>query len=405
MRRSALIVLAALLASSTASAHTLSKSVSSWRFEGNDVRVVARVPTIEIARLQSRAGGRSAAAIAADAELSNWLVKYVVDRLHLDGEAEACAVLSPPRPVADGASRLVLRWTVRCPSAPDPVVRSDLFVDTAPAHLHALAITAAGETRETVLSADRRRFDARHDAAPSEGGAGFWSFVRIGALHVAEGLDHIAFVVALMLLAAGLWQAVAIATGFTLGHSLSLGLAAVGWVSPRGAAVEIMVALSVAYVALECFYRWADALGRRRIFGLNLALHAALAAVGGAIVPWPAIVGSALFTSCHLALGTRRPNATYVRTALALLFGLVHGFAFAGAFAELLANADLISALLGFNLGVELGQLLVLALTLGGLVALQRTAGENARHTAAALVAAVVFAAGLSWTFSRALGV
>ncbi|MFK7888954.1 MAG: HupE/UreJ family protein [Gammaproteobacteria bacterium] len=141
----------------------------------------------------------------------------------------------------------------------------------------------------------------------------FATYLNIGVGHILPGgLDHILFVVAFFLSSTRLrtlmWQIGA----FTVAHTITLGLAASGTVSPPAAIVEPFIALTIVWVAVE-----------------NL---------------WRRDVGRA-------------------RTVLVFLFGLVHGLGFAGFFGELgLPSGQFLSALIGFNVGVELGQIAIVLL-------------------------------------------
>ncbi len=140
----------------------------------------------------------------------------------------------------------------------------------------------------------------------------FWQYLGLGFTHIVpKGLDHILFVIGLFLLSANrrtlVWQV----SAFTLAHTLTLGLAMNGVVAARPSIVEPLIALSIAYVAVENVF--------------SARLH-----------PW--------------------------RVALVFAFGLLHGLGFAGVLGELgLPSGQFIPALLAFNLGVEVGQLTVIA--------------------------------------------
>lgn len=139
----------------------------------------------------------------------------------------------------------------------------------------------------------------------------------LGVEHILSGWDHLAFVLGLLFLVGFNRRLVATVTAFTLAHSLTLALAATGWLVLRPAPVEATIALSILLVAGEALRR-EDTLTRR----------------------WPALV--------------------------AFLFGLVHGLGFAGALQEVgLPQHQLAAALVSFNLGVEAGQLLVVGAAWG----------------------------------------
>jgi hydrogenase/urease accessory protein HupE len=142
-------------------------------------------------------------------------------------------------------------------------------------------------------------------------------WVRLGVDHILGGADHLAFVIGLLLLVGRDRRVVATITAFTLAHSITLVLAVLGVVALPGAPVEATIAASTVLVAREALVR-EPTLTRR--------------------APW----------------------------AVALVFGLVHGLGFAEGLRALgLPEGSYAGALVGFNLGIELGQLLVVGLLLG----------------------------------------
>lgn len=145
-------------------------------------------------------------------------------------------------------------------------------------------------------------------------------FVRLGVGHLLSGADHVLFVLGLVLLVSGLRQLVWLVSAFTLGHSVSLALSATGVVQLPSPPVEMVIALSLLWLALRV-------LDRRK----------------------------------HLS----EPPPSVRRAALVCAaFGLLHGLGFASAFAETGASGDTLPlALLGFNVGVELGQLAIVVPT------------------------------------------
>ncbi len=146
----------------------------------------------------------------------------------------------------------------------------------------------------------------------------------LGIEHILGGFDHLLFVLGLLFLVGFNRKLVWTISAFTLAHSLTLALSTLGWISLRAPPVEAMIALSILLVAGEALNK-EQTLSRR----------------------WPALV--------------------------ALLFGLVHGLGFAGALQQIgLPQNHLVWALLSFNLGVELGQLLVVALAFTVVRALSR---------------------------------
>ncbi len=151
----------------------------------------------------------------------------------------------------------------------------------------------------------------------------FW----LGVEHILSGIDHLLFVLALVLLITGLRRLVETITAFTLAHSVTLIATALGWISLPPAPVEAVIALSIVFLAREIVLKRA---GRER-------------------------------------LSERRP------WLVALAFGLLHGFGFAGALSAIGLPQDSVPvALLMFNLGVEAGQLVFVSAVLLALWGLRR---------------------------------
>ncbi len=153
-----------------------------------------------------------------------------------------------------------------------------------------------------------------------------WAYTRLGVQHILEGIDHLAFVAALMLVVRGWPMLLKTVTAFTVAHSITLALATFGYVSLPPPPVETLIAISILLVAAE---------------------------------------------AVHLRRG-QRSLATQWPWIVAFAFGLLHGFGFAGALSEIgLPQGDIPLALLFFNIGVEIGQLAFIAVLLA-LVALLR---------------------------------
>ena len=178
-------------------------------------------------------------------------------------------------------------------------------------------------------------------------------YVRLGFTHIVpEGVDHVLFVLGIFFLGRKARSVLLQVSAFTVAHSITLGLSLYGVVSVAPSIVEPMIALSIAYVAIE------------NVFLSELR-------------PW--------------------------RIALVFAFGLLHGLGFAGALHELdLPRAQFASALIGFNVGVEAGQLAVIALAflLVGRFAANR---EWYRPRVAIPASALIACVAVYWTIERTL--
>ena len=219
----------------------------------------------------------------------------------------------------------VLRLAGQCPEASaDLTLNYRLLFDVDALHRGLLRLQLDGQTQTAVLAPDSgtQRFEPGEASRLEQ----FRQYLVQGVWHIWIGFDHVLFLLALLLPAvlvreAGRWQGVAhfgaalrevlwVVTAFTLAHSITLSLAAMRWVELPSRLVESVIAASVVLAALN-----------------NL---------------WPVV--------------ERR------RWLVAFAFGLIHGFGFASVLAELgLPQETLVLSLLGFNLGVEAGQLAIVA--------------------------------------------
>ena len=138
------------------------------------------------------------------------------------------------------------------------------------------------------------------------------TYTKLGIEHILLGIDHLLFVLALILITKGRWKILKTITAFTLAHSITLSLAALGYVNFPGAPVEAVIALSIVFLAVEIIK---NLKGKQTLTSKK---------------PW----------------------------LVAFTFGLLHGFGFAGALADIgLPQNDIPLALAFFNIGVELGQI------------------------------------------------
>ncbi len=394
----AIVALASLAGPSPAGAHTRSLSYSAWEMEPGGARVQVRVSQLDLSRL--------GLAFAEQGAGADPVGSYLQERLRLRAGGQPCAAGAP---IALEAPEgwAVRAWRLGCPNAGPRSVESELLLDAAPSHLHFARLkTPDGRIVDRVLSEAEPRWEwPASEAAPSGARAGtsLGGYLRLGIEHILTGWDHLAFVAALLLLAATLGEVAALVTSFTLAHSVTLALATLGIVHPNATAVEALIGFSIALVAAE--NAWILG-GRGRVVPLAVAVGVALLAlVPGRTVPAAALLGTAVFSLCHFGLLRRSPDPARLRVAVAFAFGLVHGFGFAGVLAELeLPAQQLAAALFGFNAGVEVGQLAVVACLWPCLRALARPAGGRLLDLVAEGGSAAICGLGIFWFVTRTLG-
>jgi hypothetical protein len=396
--RAALAAAAALALAAPAAAHTRSLSSSAWEARPDGASVQVRVAQIDLSRL--------GIAFAEPSGGVDPIGAYLQERLRLRAAGEPCTPL--PAVALEAPDGWAVRaWRYAC-RAPGPyVVESAVLLDAAPSHLHFARLrTPEGRIVDRVLSESEPSWEwpAAAGGAPvaGRGATSLGGYLFLGVEHILTGWDHLAFVAALLLLARTLGEVAALVTSFTVAHSVTLALATLGVVHPEANAVEALIGFSIALVAAE--NAWILG-GRGRAVPLAVAGGLALVAVApGSVVPAGALLGLALFSLCHFGLLRRSPDPARLRVAVAFAFGLVHGFGFAGVLAEMeLPTRQLAGALFGFNAGVEVGQLAVVACAWPCLRALARPAGGRALSFVAEAGSAAICGLGIFWFLTRAI--
>ena len=389
--------------------HGRSSSSSVWSFEPGPVtsaRVSVRVRLADLQAAVPEAAGLTEDQIRVRPEATAAVEDYLRAHVALRSGDSVCSVRGPlARVPTPDASHLARSWRIRCSSPGPLVLHIDPFLEVAPGHFHLARVARSdGETLERIFGLERVRLALESsDRSPAAAGDRFGEYLGLGVEHIATGLDHLVFLLALLLAGASLWEVATIVTGFTVAHSVTLALGVLGVVVPMASAVEALIGLSIVVVALENFALYAGRETRRAImFGLGIALAAAAGAAtaGWVAVPALALVGVGLFALCDLGLQQRVARPGRLRWFVAFVFGLVHGFGFAGLLVEIgLPAGRLAPALFGFNLGVELGQLVIVAAAWPVLRVLLRR--DAARRVPA--FSAPILAAGLYWFLTRAV--
>ena len=222
-----------------------------------------------------------------------------------------CTRVSPIEVTQEPGAAVTAAWQLHC--TPGELAGAKIGVT----HLERSPISVIlrvqhrnGESFTSLLDAGQTRATI---PVPSKTTTVALRYLELGVTHLVFGPDHLLFLLLLVLLVAGWRKLVVTLTAFTLGHSVTLSLAALGLIQVNAALMEVGIALSLIVVARELLARKRSIIGRH-----------------------PAI--------------------------LAGMFGLLHGLGFAGALAAIgLPQQDVVPALLAFNLGIELGQLWVVA--------------------------------------------
>ncbi len=304
------------------------------------------------------------------------LQHYAQSQLRIADGTKACPLEPRGIELVHQTDRFVkLHFVARC-GAPIKLlaIDYDLFFDLDPAHVGMIQVTHAGETVRRELSSDASRFEWDLETAAAPTSTSFADFIEHGVEHIFTGYDHICFLLGLLLVAtirgrrtpatttatyepraarAALVLVLKTVTAFTVAHSLTLIAAALGWVQLPSRVVESAIAASIVYVAVE-----------------NIV--------------------------------TIEPRN---RWPLAFGFGLVHGMGFASVLRPMLPPSGIVPPLLAFNVGVELGQLSIVAIVLPLLLLAARRSAAGYRRVVVLGGSAIIGLFGTLWLIDRVLDV
>jgi hydrogenase/urease accessory protein HupE len=349
-----------MMASQMAFAHPPGLSRGQYQLSGKALVVQLVFSNTELAGLltkqdQDQNGKLSLSEIQA---AKTALQEKIANKVVLRSNSDLCTLLLGPASLLE-EDGIAVSMNATCPSVPKKLhVELPFLKDLSHGHRHLFLFTSGPQTFETVVFQgtpeidvdvqEGSAFQPSPKAIQTSTGPNFGGMFRLGIEHILTGYDHLIFLFGLLLLGGRFRSLITVITAFTLAHSLTLGLAILGVWAPKPSLVEPAIALSIAYVGIENFW---------------------------------------------IKSSEKRWRITFP-------FGLIHGFGFAGALGEIsLPKAQIPKALLAFNLGVESGQVAVLAIVLPLVLWLHRYGWFNTKAVPVLNVAIVT--AGVFWFVQR----
>ena len=355
-----------LFASNILFAHQRSESFSKWIIEENvETKDVSIIFTVKISVLNKMDW-------PFDLKTEEYITKYISESIDVGPNCT-----SKKRPVffiSEINNFIKISWILECLKQPLEISINSFFEkDSTHSHIARFQVDNK-PIPEKLFTNQSRSWKEVSDSYMRNKvyeGSSIGDYVTLGIKHIASGYDHLAFLIGLLLLNVRLKGIFLAVTGFTLGHSVTLAAAVLGLVKPVSSFVEALIGYSIFLVAIEYFLRktnqftfylfliflgWSSLI--LSAYFLNLQLY------------FLGLIGTAIFTLTYLSL-VARTSSRNISYFVICLFGLIHGFGFGGYLSEIgLQDDRIIQALLGFNIGVELGQILavLLFLLLGNII-------------------------------------
>jgi hypothetical protein len=291
------------------------------------------------------------------------LVELLESRLRLEIDGAAA------RPDWGEIDVLAERQSLRLPFRVEGPARGSLDVEASlfpydANHQTFINVYERGELKQQAILDSRRRSMTFYRGTLQGRWAVITTFAKAGVHHILIGPDHVLFLLGLLLLGGTWWRLATIVTAFTVGHSITLSLAALGIVYLSPALVEPVIALSIIVVGVDAML-----VGHQR-----------------------------------RSAGTSLVAARDLRPWMAGMFGLIHGFGFAGVLLELGLPPEALGwSLAAFNIGVEIGQLSIVLCAIAFAELISRLPGYRPAHAERFLTIAAltVIAAGVYWLAQR----
>ena len=337
--------------------HQRSESYSKWSVEEDEndtlVNVAFTIRLSNLNKLESPLVG----------EWEDRISAYIISSFTTDSD---CLQEGKHRVMTSRADDVFrVSWTLSCNQIIEEI-KTNVFFDRDPTHSHiARYIYDLNLSTEKLFTTQTKTWNLKdiYSSKESSVNSSFKEYVLLGIKHISTGYDHLAFLFGLLLLNQRLKRLVLAITGFTLGHSLTLSLAVLDLVRPVNSFIEALIGFSIALLGLEFLIRHSKSNStyvKNISYFLFLFLLLYFIFSGGSNSL--GLVGLFIFSFCYLTLVSKNLSS-FFSLFIASIFGLIHGFGFGGFLFEVGFSEDnILKTLFGFNLGVEIGQLMAMSL-------------------------------------------
>ena len=337
--------------------HQRSESYSKWSVEEDENHTLVNVAfTIRLSNLNKLEGPLVG-------EWEDRISAYIISSFTTDSD---CLQESKHRVMTSRTDDIFkVSWTLSCNQMLEEI-KTNVFFDRDPTHSHiARYIYDLNLSTEKLFTTQTKAWNLKdiYSSKESSVNSSFKEYVLLGIKHISTGYDHLAFLFGLLLLNQRLKRLVLAITGFTLGHSLTLSLAVLDLVRPVNSFIEALIGFSIALLGLEFLIRHSKSNStyvKNISYFLFLFLLLYFIFSGGSNSL--GLVGLFIFSFCYLTLVSKNLSS-FFSLFIASIFGLIHGFGFGGFLFEVGFSEDnILKTLFGFNLGVEIGQLMAMSL-------------------------------------------
>ena len=347
-------------------AHYFSESFSKWNVVDNKVEANFSLLTLESTRIFQVENYQK---IMFEENLSETDVFkiYLSQHLKVTSEGENCSLVDEIKELNSQEGSLNLSLNFECPSNKEIKIINNALFNLVQSHIHIARIYIDNNLyTEKALFFNDQSIDLNEEKENNSFSNSFYKFFSLGLDHILSGYDHLLFILGLLLLVTNLKRLLLVITGFTIGHSLTLSLSVINIIQVKSSLVEALIGYTIMFVGLEYLYKENNDHRVSMIFITTLSL---LLLIFGNLInpnfPYFLILGILLFSLGYFYLLKNLNSENNLLSIITIIFGLIHGFGFGGfLLGSKISSENIFSGLLGFNLGVEVGQIIFVLLIL-----------------------------------------
>ena len=347
-------------------AHYFSESFSKWNVVDNKVEANFSLLTLESTRIFQVENYQK---IMFEENLSETDVFkiYLSQHLKVTSEGKSCSLVDEIKELNSQEGSLNLLLNFECPSNKEIKIINNALFNLVQSHIHIARIYIDNNLyTEKALFFNDQSIDLNEEKENNSFSNSFYKFFSLGLDHILSGYDHLLFILGLLLLVTNLKRLLLVITGFTIGHSLTLSLSVINIIQVKSSLVEALIGYTIMFVGLEYLYKENNDHRVSMIFITTLSL---LLLIFGNLInpnfPYFLILGILLFSLGYFYLLKNLNSENNLLSIITIIFGLIHGFGFGGfLLGSKISSENIFSGLLGFNLGVEVGQIIFVLLIL-----------------------------------------
>ena len=347
-------------------AHYFSESFSKWNVVDNKVEANFSLLTLESTRIFQVENYQK---IMFEENLSETDVFkiYLSQHLKVTSEGKNCSLVDEIKELNSQEGSLNLSLNFECPSNKEIKIINNALFNLVQSHIHIARIYIDNNLyTEKALFFNDQSIDLNEEKENNSFSNSFYKFFSLGLDHILSGYDHLLFILGLLLLVTNLKRLLLVITGFTIGHSLTLSLSVINIIQVKSSLVEALIGYTIMFVGLEYLYKKNNDHRLSMIFITTLSL---LLLIFGNLInpnfPYFLILGILLFSLGYFYLLKNLNSENNLLSIITIIFGLIHGFGFGGfLLGSKISSENIFSGLLGFNLGVEVGQIIFVLLIL-----------------------------------------